>query len=138
MICCYWALIGKPIKLTLFLIVLVDLTACGLLESGTSQLILGNEETLVGAALLVCGRECSERGQCGQSDQGEMVLLNSEIPATFGHDMAFPEGTMVEIVHKEVRTAVQLSDSELFPVSFYLVNQPEHGQGWVAGWCIGQ
>ncbi len=138
MICCYWALISRPIKLTLFLIVLVELTACSLINSGDSRLILGNEETLVGTALLVCGRECSERGQCGQSEQGEMVLLNSEIPATFGHDMALPEGTTVEIDHNEVKTAVQLSDNEQFPVSFYLVSQPEHGQGWVAGWCIGQ
>ncbi len=86
----------------------------------------------------MCGAECSERGQCGDSEKGEMVLINSDIPATFGHDMAYPDGADVEIVRAEERTAVQLSDNEKFPVSFYLVSQPDQGIGWVAGWCIGR
>ena len=129
---------SKSIRLALLLVVLVELTACGLLDSNDPRLTLGSEIILIGNALLVCSPECSERGQCGDSDQGEMVLLNSEIPATFGHDMAIPDGTEVNIVHEENRTAVQLNDNEQFPVSFYLVSQPEHGQGWVAGWCIEQ
>ncbi len=137
MLCC-WAFVSRPIRSTYFLVVIVLLTACSLLNSSDSGLTLGSEESLIGSAILVCGTECGERGQCGGSDRGEMVLINSDIPATFGHDMALPDGAEVEIVREEDRTAVQLSDNEQFPATFYLVSQPDWGQGWVAGWCIGR
>lgn len=99
---------------------------------------LGSERSLLGPAFLECGAECSTRGQCGQSDQGAMVLLNSAGPATFGHDMAIPDGFRVEIIREEPMTAVQLSDNEQISLSFYMIVQPEYGEGWVAGWCLGQ
>jgi hypothetical protein len=67
-----------------------------------------------------------------------MVLLNNAGPATEGHDMAVPENSGVSIERQEARTIVQVSTEEQFQMPFYLVNIPDRGQAWVAGWCIGQ
>jgi len=128
----------RVVRMTFFLVMILLLTACSLLNSSESGLTLDTKETLFGSAILMCDSSCSERGQCGESERGEMVLLNSEMPATFGHDMTIPDGIEVEIVGQEERSAVQLSDNEQFTVPFYLVDHPDYGQGWVAGWCIGQ
>lgn len=129
---------GRPFLIVILVVLLTTLTACSLINANGPNQTLGSEQQLEGSAVLTCSPECSARGQCGDSDQGKMVLANSDSPATFGHDLAMPEGTAVEVVAEEERTAVQLSDNEQIPVSFYQVDQPEYGRSWVAGWCIGQ
>lgn len=118
--------------------VMMAASSCSILRRGSNNLTLGSESSLTGQATLLCSQECSDRGQCGTADQGPMILLSSSGPATSGHDMAIPENTAVVIDHEESRTAVQLSNNDPFRASFYMVNVPERGPGWVAGWCIAQ
>lgn len=120
------------------LTVFVMLTAACSLRGDNANLVLGSEMILVGQATLTCSQECADRGQCGTADPGEMVLLNSPEPAVSNHSMAISEGTVVTIDHAETRQVLQISNSESLVVDFYLVNIPERGFGWTAGWCIGQ
>ena len=112
-------------------------SSCSLLRRG-EDLSLGSDIQLNGEASLVCSQECADRSQCGDSEQGKMVLLNSQKPATLRHDLAVPSMTPVLVDHQEVRMAIQSGRSEEIPVTFYLVTIPELGLGWVPGWCIGQ
>lgn len=118
---------------------LMMITACRNQESlsGENQ-ILGSEQTLSGQATLLCSQDCIDRAQCGLAEQVETVLLSTFGPATTGHDMAFPAGTAVIIDRQEMQPVIQVSDQSSSRVPFYLVNVPEVGMGWVAGWCVGQ
>lgn len=118
---------------------LMMITACRNQESlsGENQ-ILGSEQTLSGQATLLCSQDCIDRAQCGLTEQVETVLLSTFGPATTGHDMAFPAGTAVIIDRQEMQPVIQVSDQSSSRVPFYLVNVPEVGMGWVAGWCVGQ
>jgi hypothetical protein len=118
---------------------LMMIAACGNRESqpGGNQ-ILGSEQTLSGQATLSCSQDCLDRAQCGMTEQVETVLLSTFGPATTGHDLAFPAGTAVIIDHQEMQPAIQVSDQSSIRVPFYLVNVPEVGSGWVAGWCLSQ
>jgi hypothetical protein len=112
-------------------------SACSLLRRG-ENLALGSDIQLEGEASLTCSQECADRGQCGESEQGQMVLLSSQRPATLQHDMALRSSTAVIIDHQEIRMAIQAGRNAEVPVTFYLVNIPERGLGWVPGWCIGK
>lgn len=123
----------------ILLALLMIMTACRRQESqpGGNQ-ILGSEQTLSGQATLQCSQDCLDRAQCGLAERVETVLLSSNGPATTGHNMAFPAGTAVVIDHQEIHPVIQVSDQTSSRVPFYLVNVPEVGMGWVAGWCVGQ
>jgi hypothetical protein len=117
--------------------ILVSVTGCSILKrDGAST--LGSESSLEGEALLVCSRDCADRGQCGTAEQGKMVLLSSAGPATAGHNMAIADGTNVSIVLEQQTTVIRVATGEPENASFYQVNIPERGQGWAAGWCVGQ
>jgi hypothetical protein len=107
-------------------------------NGGDENLVLGSDQTLSGQAVLVCSQGCLDRAQCGLSDQVETVLLNSTGAATRNHDIAIPAGTVVNVDHQEMHPVVQVSDQASGRVPFYLVEMPEVGFGWVAGWCVGQ
>jgi hypothetical protein len=118
-------------------VILLSVTACSLLRrDGVSD--LGSDTSLSGEAVLVCSRDCSDRGQCGVAESGTMVLLSSAGPATTGHNMAITDGTPVTIIVEEQREVVRVATGELELASFYQVNIPERGPGWAAGWCVGQ
>lgn len=106
-------------------------------QSGGNQM-LGSEQTLSGQGTLLCSQDCLDRAQCGLVEEVETVLLSSSGPATTGHNMALPAGTAVIIDHQEMQPVIQVSDQSSSRVPFYLVNVPEVGVGWVAGWCVGQ
>lgn len=123
---------------TVLLVLLMITSGCSLFRRGDGGQTLGTESVLTGEAVLVCGTECSERGQCGTADQGPVVLLSTSGPVTSGHDMAILADTPVVIERQEVRTVIQLSTSEELQVPYYMVNVPDRGQAWVAGWCVAQ
>ena len=128
-----------PVVLNLLLAaaVLLSATACSILRrDGPST--LGSESSLVGEAVLVCGRDCADRGQCGTAEQGAMVLLSSAGPATTGHNMAIPDGTNVSIVLEQPQEVIRVATQEIELATFYQVNIPGRGLGWTAGWCVGQ
>lgn len=116
---------------------LVLTSACSLLRRG-ENLTLGSDIQLIGEARLTCSNECADRAQCGESEQGTMILLSSFGPATLQHDLAVPADTAVTIDRQEVRMAIQAGRDREIPVTFYQVNIPERGLGWVPGWCVGQ
>ncbi len=134
-----WINLGRAVPLVaLMSFGVLTLSACSILGRGDSGPTSGNEGALAGEALLVCSQECSDRGQCGSSEAGQMVLLSNVGPATEGHNLAVPANSGVSIERQEARTVVQISTEEQFQMPFYLVNVPDRGQAWVAGWCIGQ
>ncbi len=125
---------GWPsVALTLMLMIV---SAC--IGRQPKEPVLGTEQTLSGQATLFCGQACSERAQCGLSDQQETVLLSSNGPATAGFNMAVPSGTDVQILQQLVEPVIQLSNQEGQRLPFYQVDIPDVGAGWVAGWCIVQ
>jgi len=124
--------IWPAVVLTLMLII----SAC--IGRQPQEPVLGSEQTLSGPATLFCGQACSERAQCGLSDQQETVLLSSTGPATAGFNIAVPSGTDVLIIQQLVEPVIQVSNQESQRVPFYQVDIPDVGAGWVAGWCIVQ
>jgi hypothetical protein len=126
----------------MILVLLFVLSACSILgnddQQQAAEVNLGSDTTLSGQAHLVCSQECGDRGQCGTAQEGVMVLLNSSMPVTSGHDMAIPQGTAVNIDHNEARPVIQDSDQQLMTVVYYQVDVPNRGFAWTAGWCIAQ
>jgi hypothetical protein len=87
---------------------------------------------------LVCSEECSDRGQCGITDTGEVfVLLATHEPALIDHDLALAANTKITITQEETLTVLQVTDEEQFVVPFYKVLAPDRREAWVAGWCTG-
>ena len=128
----------NAVPVLIFILLLPVITAACSLRRQDPVPVLGSDTSLAGEAFVVCSQECAERGQCGSADQGKMVLLNASGPATSEHNMAIAEGSPVLIDHEESRPAIQVSNNEPMTIIFYLVNVPERGPGWVAGWCLGQ
>lgn len=134
-----WKNLGRAIPLVVLMSFgILTMSACSILGRDDSAPISGSEGALAGEAFLICSQECADRGQCGSSEAGQMVLLTDAGPATEGHNMAMPANSGVSIERQEARTVVQVSTEEQFQMPFYLVNIPDRGQAWVAGWCIGQ
>lgn len=130
----------KEVAFSLVFIALLGvLVSCGGRDSQSPEnQILGSDQTLSGEATLLCSQDCLDRAQCGLAEEVETVLLSSLGPATIGHNMALPAGTSVIIDHQEMHPVIQISDQSSSRAPFYLVNVPEIGMGWVAGWCVGQ
>lgn len=95
--------------------------------------------------IMVCGTECSERGQCGTA-QGEydapVVLGGKDGPVVEPrqHDVFFLAGTAVEIKDSMEATLVD-TDGREFQQTFSRVEfvNPMGDiaeTGWVAEWCI--
>ena len=86
---------------------------------------------------LVCSTECSQRGQCGQNEAGQSVVLgHSVMPHTANHNMLFLVDQEVNMVNQQARQ-VRTRDNSQIPVNFYLLMTPNGEQaGWVAGWCV--
>ena len=124
--------------LILFALLFV-VVSCGNRDSQSEEnQILGSDQTLSGEAKLLCSQDCLDRAQCGFTERDENVLLNSTGPATSGHNMLISAGTTVVIDHQEMHPVIQVSDQSSSRAPFYLVNVPEVGMSWVAGWCVGQ
>jgi hypothetical protein len=87
---------------------------------------------------LVCSEECSDRGQCGKTDTGEvMVLLATHEPVLINHDLALAANTRITITQEETLSVLQVADEQQLEVSFYKVLAPDRREAWVAGWCTG-
>ncbi len=87
---------------------------------------------------LVCSEECSDRGQCGKTDTGEVfVLLATHEPALINHDMALADNTKITITQEETISVLQVADEERLEVPFYKVLGPGRQEAWVASWCTG-
>jgi hypothetical protein len=100
---------------------------------------LGSETTLKGAASLICTEECLQRSQCGEHESDWVVLLSTSGPATENHDLFLP--VEAEVVINQQQTVLVkdiMSVNRAWREPFYEVSVPQHGAGWVAGWCIGQ
>jgi hypothetical protein len=128
----------KVAGISLLVIVLGGLSACSLLRRGNGGATLGSNTALVGQATLVCSADCRARGQCGSSDNGDVVLMSSVGPATRGHDLVALSGTAVGIEQQIAQTVIQDGDGQQFQIPYYFVNVPGRGFAWVAGWCIAQ
>jgi hypothetical protein len=125
--------------IVLLLVFALLVSGCSLIgRGGSSTLRLGTEADLVDQATLVCSRQCEERGQCGSSEAGQMVLLSSVTPVVTGHDVASVTDTTVTVLWQQVETVMEISSSRTIEVPFYLVEVPGRGPAWVAGWCVGQ
>jgi hypothetical protein len=96
----------------------------------------GDQALLSGSTVLDCSEECAARGQCGNSaERGRVVLLSRWGPATHNHDLAITAGTAVTVLSTEATFLEQAMGGELL-LTYYLVEVPERGPGWVAGWCL--
>jgi hypothetical protein len=114
--------------------ILVFLTACGFFGSDPQ---FGHQTQLQGAALITCGQECADRGQCGiAADQRTVVLGGADGPRTQDHQLFFPSGTTVSVVNSASPFLEVVATRERFQVPFYQVSAPDGRIGWVAGWCI--
>jgi hypothetical protein len=102
-------------------------------------LVLGNEVTLAGDAVLVCSESCLQRGQCGQTEESWVVVLSSAGPATTDHDRTLAVDSGVTIAQNQMALVENVSGpSTPWREAFYQVATPGQEPAWVAGWCIGQ
>ena len=139
-----------PLALALTLL-LLSLTAClSLLGGGddggdagpenvtdTQVRRFGDQEVLpAGAGYLVCTQNCGDFGQCGNSDLGTVVLLNSGGPAGKVHDRAVPDKTQIQINSAIEEMVFPDSGAQSYTARFYNVTIQDQGQAWVAGWCV--
>jgi hypothetical protein len=103
------------------------------------SVVTGDQVRLESVGTLMCTQACSERGFCGTDNNAiKVVILNSWGPATVNQDLTMPADTVVNILGHDNREVEIISTKQRFFVDYYLVNAAERGQGWVAGWCIGQ
>ena len=103
-----------------------------------------NSEQEAGATMLVeCTEECSQRGQCGitQDDQELTVVLGGlERPLVTEHNVYFTTGLPVSVVESTTRT-LQQTNGEEFEQTFSRIEQRNNlgdiiKVGWVADWCV--
>jgi hypothetical protein len=122
------------ILLLSLLSLLVLLAAC---RGREGPIRWGNEIVLAGNAVLECSPECATRGMCGVSpERGEVILLSSWGPATWDFDLAVTSLTPVTIITYLEEPVVEVVTNIEFPLNYYMVDIPERGPGWVAGWCL--
>lgn len=139
-----------PLVLALTLL-LLSLTAClSLLGGGddggaaapenvpdTQVRRFGDQEVLpAGPGYLVCTQSCGDFGQCGTSDLGTVVLLNSQGPAGKVHDRAVPDKSQIQINSAIEEVVFPDSGAQSYTARFYNVTIQDQGQAWVAGWCV--
>src|SRR5690606_28179854 len=89
----------RPVSLFVLFALMALLGGC---VFGGSDPTLGHVTLLQNNGTLVCSEACRDRGQCGSTLEGEVVLLHSARPATRDHDVAIATNTSVMIM--EVRT----------------------------------
>jgi hypothetical protein len=125
--------------LALFPLLLLALVSCMRVRDETLYL-LGDEDIVLGdSATLVCSEQCRDSSQCGTIDSDWVILANSGGPATESHDLTLPDRAVVTIINEQMVTLQYTGDpAKRQPLKFYEVQAPDHGAGWVAGWCIGQ
>jgi len=131
-------MIRNGIVLISLVILLLVVAGCRGDSQEADSMVLGSDNTLSGSGTLVCSQDCLDRAQCGATEQAQSVLMNSSGPATIGHDMVIPAGTSVNIDRQEMHPVIQTSDQSAYRAAFYLVEVPDVGMSWVAGWCVGQ
>jgi hypothetical protein len=137
----------KAVMVPLILLFALTVSGCALIggdgdggeETTQPGVVFGNQATLQGNATLMCSQSCTDVGFCGTDVNGvSVIILNSSRPATINQDLIIPDQTPVTILDVQRQNArVQISQDP-FTIDYYLVNAAERGQGWVAGWCIGQ
>jgi hypothetical protein len=88
--------------------------------------------------LLVCTDECRQRGQCGQNQNQEWVVLgHNESPQTSGHNVLFPNNQEVGIAQTQMRQVRTSAGQQLMTANFYYVTLLDGSRaGWVAEWCV--
>jgi hypothetical protein len=88
--------------------------------------------------LLVCTDECRQRGQCGQNQNQEWVVLgHNEFPHTSGHNISFPDNQEVGIAQTQMRQLRTIAGQQLLTANFYYVTLLDGSRaGWVAEWCV--
>jgi hypothetical protein len=97
----------------------------------------GHETVIAGNAVLECSPECAARGMCGISaERGEVILLSSQGPATRNFNMAIASQSQVIVITFLEEPVVELATNAEFLLNYYMVDVPERGPGWVAGWCL--
>ncbi|MFO7536681.1 MAG: hypothetical protein R6X32_01325 [Chloroflexota bacterium] len=110
---------------------LLLLTACAAgSQSGT--------ETAAEARFVVCNEECVQRGQCGQNEGGEWVVLgHTDSPHTDNHNILFSANQQVFVSQIQDRQLEIIQSGQQLSLQFYYVNLPDQSKaGWVAGWCV--
>jgi hypothetical protein len=136
----------KALNRAFLIFLALAFSACSLIGGGGDDgdnapavTVFGHQQNLGGDAFLVCTQECSDMGFCGTRDTGErVVLLNTQGPSTLVYDLFMQHNTPVSIAIVEQRLAVLQISQALQAATYYLVSNPDLGQGWVAGWCVGQ
>jgi hypothetical protein len=137
----------KGLRSLLFLLLVIALSGCALFgggdgeagEGGAAATVFGEQQPLVGEAFLVCTQECSDRGFCGTRDTGErVVLLNSPAASTQTYNLFVVENTPVNIIAVDPKGAFLTLTGAPLTINYYQVEIANIGQGWVAGWCVGQ
>jgi hypothetical protein len=97
----------------------------------------GHETVIAGNAVLECSSECAARGMCGVSpERGNVILLSSQGPATRNFNMAITSQTQVVVITYLQEPVIEVATNVEFPLNYYMVDVPERGPGWVAGWCL--
>ena len=98
---------------------------------------MGHITLLRDSGTLVCSEACRDRGQCGTTLEGEVVLLHSAWPATRDHDVAIPANTPVIITNVLTETMTAVNDPvQTFPLYYYNVAAQDGSFGWAPGWCV--
>lgn len=136
----------KGVHTPLFILLALVLSGCSLIGQGNEDgesagvpMVFGHEAPLLGPATLMCTQECSDRGFCGTLDSGaEVVLMSTFSPTTQNYNLMVLDETAVTIADVRPMEAILQSTQQPLSVFYYLVNNPEFQQGWVAGWCVGQ
>jgi hypothetical protein len=90
------------------------------------------------ARLLICSDECARRGQCGQNEAREWVVLgHTDSPHTDNHNVLFPANQEVFAFQMQERQVETIQSGEQFQLRFYHVALPDQTKaGWIAGWCV--
>ena len=149
--------ISRPLRrwsaLLALILLLFSLTACLSLLGGdedptaagaapenvtdTQVRRFGDQEVLpAGTGYLVCTQSCGDFGQCGTSDLGTVVLLNSQGPAGKVHDRAVPAKSAVQIGGSTEESVFPENGAQPYTARYYNVTIQDQGQAWVAGWCL--
>jgi hypothetical protein len=129
-------LAARALALLLFLLFSTILTACVLGRDDEPE--LGDTVNLTGNGVLVCSQACAARGQCGATAElGDVVLASTVAPATRGHDVAAPGGTLVAINTMVSEPILAGASGQESVTNYYQVILPDRAfPAWVAGWCI--
>jgi len=136
----------KIVRISFLILMVLVFGACSVIGKGKdegegagSATVFGDQLPLTGEATLLCTQECRDHGFCGALDTGQrVILLNTQTASTENYDLMLPHNTPVSINVVEPRTAFFRYIAGQILINYYQVTNPTLGQGWVAGWCVGQ